>query len=88
MREIKYIEIKTHDENKRPLTLVYYVLVDKLQQPEHYGVKVMDKGSGEFSLALNLTTEAKPIYDLADKLAKNTVTPTTLADVVADWQAG
>ena len=83
MREIKYIEIKTHDEKKRPLSLIYSVLVDRLQRPEHYGVKVMDKSSGEFALALDLTTEAKSIYD---KLAKNTVTPTTLADVVADWQ--
>ena len=88
MREIKYIEIKTHDEKKRPLSLIYSVLVDRLQRPEHYGVKVMDKGSGEFALALDLTTEAKSIYDLVDKLAKDTVTPTTLADVVADWQAG
>lgn len=87
MREIKYIEIKTHNESKQPLSLAYFVLVDKLQQPEHYGVKVLDKGSGEFALALDLTTEAKPIYDFVDKLAKNTVTPTSLSDVVADWQA-
>ena len=88
MREIKHIEIQTHGENNRPLLLSYFVLVDKLFQQDHYGVKVMDNSSGEFALALDLTTEAKPIYDLLEKLAKNTVTPTTLADVVADWQAG
>lgn len=88
MREIKYIEVKTHDEYNRPLLLSYSVLVDKLCQRERYGVKVTNKNSGEIALALDLTTEAKPIYDLLEKLAKNTVTPTTLADVVADWQAG
>lgn len=88
MREIKYIEVKTHDEHNRPLLLSYSVLVDKLYQQERYGVKVTNKNSGEIALALDLTTETKPIYNLLEKLAKNTVTPTTLADVVADWQAG
>lgn len=88
MREIKHIEVQTHGENNTPLLLSYSVLVDKLYQQDHYGVKVMDKSSGEFALALDLATEAKPIYDLLEKLAKNTVTPTTLADIVADWQAG
>lgn len=87
MREIKHIEVQTHGENNRPLLLSYSVLVDKLYQQEHYGIKVMDKSSGEFALAFDLATEAKPIYDLVEKLAKNTVTPTSLADVMADWQA-
>lgn len=87
MREIRYTEVKTHDEYNRPLLLSYSVLVDKLYQQERYGVKVTNKNSGEIALALDLATEAKPVYDLLEKLAKNAVTPTTLADVVADWQA-
>lgn len=88
MREIRYTEVKTHDEHNRPLLLSYSVLVDKLYQQERYGVKVTNKNNGEIALALDLTTEAKTIYELLDKLAKNTVTPTSLADVVVDWQAG
>ena len=84
MREITYIEINTHAEDGKPLSLVYHVLVDKQQGRERYGIKVTDKGSGEFALALDLTDNAKRAYDMADKLAKHTVTPTTLADVVAD----
>jgi len=85
MREIKYREIATHTEGGRPLLLSYLVLADKSKQPERYGVKIVERNSGEFSLALDLTTDAKHIYDLVDKLAKNAVTPTSLADIVADW---
>jgi len=88
LREIKYIEVKTQGENHQPLLLSYSVLVDKFYQQERYGVKVTNKNSGEIALALDLTTEAETIYELLDKLAKNTVTPTSLADVVVDWQAG
>lgn len=88
MREIKHIEVQTHGEHHQPLLLSYSILVDKFYQQERYGVKVTNKNSGEIALALDLATEAKPVYDLLEKLAKNTVTPTALADVVADWQAG
>lgn len=84
MQEIKYIEIKTRAEDGRPLSLAYHVLVDKQPNRERYGLKVTDKGSGEFALALDLTDNSKRIYDMVDKLAKHAVTPTTLADVVAD----
>ncbi len=85
MREIKYREITTHAEDGRPLSLSYLVLVDKSKQPERYGVKVVEGNSGEVAQAPDLTTDTKRIYDLVDKLAKNAVTPTSLADIVADW---
>ncbi len=85
MREIKYREITTHAEDGRPLSLSYLVLVDKSKQPERYGVKVVEGNSGKATQALDLTTDTEHIYDLVDKLAKNAVTPTSLADIVADW---
>ncbi len=85
MREIKYREITTHAEDGRPLSLSYLVLVDKSKQPERYGIKVVEGNSGEAAQAPDLTTDTKRIYDLVDKLAKNAVTPTSLADIVADW---
>ena len=85
MREIKYREITTHAEDGRPLSLSYLILVDKSKQPERYGVKVVEESSGEAAQALDLTTDTKRIYDMVDKLAKNAVTPASLADIVADW---
>ncbi len=85
MQEIKYKEIIAQAENGRPLLLSYLVLSDKSQAPECYGVKVVEERSGEAAQAADLTVDPKRIYALADKLAEHTVTPTTLADIVADW---
>ncbi len=85
MREIKYREITTHAEDGRPLSLSYLVLVDKSKRPERYGVKVVEGNSGEAAQVLELTTDTMRIYDMVDKLAKNAVTPTSLADIAADW---
>jgi len=85
MQEIKYREVAVSDENGRPLSLSYFVLVDKDKRPARYGVKIQERNSGESSQILDLTTDTKRIYALVDKLAKHTVTPATLADIVADW---
>lgn len=84
MREITYTTRRVRAENRTKLTLVYLVLVSE-GQPRHYGVKIWEKTSGEYTRALDLTTDAKRIYKLVDQLAKNTVTPTGLMDVLADW---
>ncbi len=85
MQEIKYKEIIVQAENGRPLLLSYLVLSDKSQALERYGVKVVEERSGEAAQVADLTVDPKRICALVDKLAEHTVTPTTLADIVADW---
>lgn len=85
MREIKYKEITVQDANSAPLFLTYLLLIDRGQKSTHYGIKVIERTSGDIASALNVTTNANRIYDLMDKLVKNSVTPTTLGDIVADW---
>lgn len=85
MQEIKYREVSVWAEDGRPLALSYIILTDKSRVPERYGVKVVEGNSGEFAQITDLTTKTKRAYDLVDKLAKNAVTPTALADIVADW---
>lgn len=52
---------------------------------EQYGVKIMEKNSGEQAMAFNLTVSGRRIYELMDKLTQGSVTPTGLEDVLADW---
>lgn len=86
MREIPYTVIQTHAADGRPMTLAYSILVSGGDsEPEHYGVKIVERNSGGHAQALDLTMDAKRVYDLLDKLSRNTVTPTGLMDVLADW---
>ena len=84
MRDISYTSKLTHAEDGRPLALNYYILVNE-GEPERYGVKIIERNSGEQALAFDLTTEAERIYTLVDSLSRNSVTPTSLMDVLADW---
>lgn len=84
MRDISYTSKLAHTEDGRPLALDYYILVNE-GEPEQYGVKIIEKNSGAQALAFDLTTEAQRIYALMDKLSRNSVTPTSLMDVLADW---
>ncbi len=84
MQDISYTSKLTHAEDGKPLALDYYILVNE-GEPEQYGVKIIEKNSGEQALVFDLTTEAQRIYALVDKLSRNSVTPTSLMDVLADW---
>lgn len=86
MKETKYTEIHTRAQDGKPLAMAYYVLAeDGPDGLRYYGVKIEECNSGESAQISDLTTETNRIYTLVDKLAKNSVTPTGLADVVADW---
>lgn len=88
MRKIPYIVKKVQSQEGRPLTLSYAILVSgKDDEPERYGVEIVEQGSGESTKAIDLTMNAKRIYVLLDKLSEATVTPVGLMDVLADWLA-
>lgn len=79
------------DQEGRPLSFNYYVLIDEAAIGdrffcESYGVRIADGGnSGEECSIPNITTSTRRIDELMEYLTRNFVTPTTLPDVVADW---
>lgn len=86
MREIPYATRQVKGCNGKPLVLAYSLLVTGgVDEPEHYGVRIEEQVSGSLTQVLDLTTQAKRIYDLLDKLARNAVTPIGLRDVLEDW---
>lgn len=86
MREISYATRQVKGCNGQPLVLAYSLLVTgAADEPEHYGVRIEEQVSGSLTQVLDLTTQAKRIYDLLDKLVRNAVTPIGLRDVLEDW---
>lgn len=63
----------------------YFILMDKgTGGRNRYGVKV--RSNDDDAVAPDLTERSERAFDLLDKLARNTVTPTGLLDVLADWR--
>lgn len=86
MREIPYTSKLAYTENGEPLALDYYILVSGGDcAPEQYGVKIIEENSGAQSLDFNLTTSIERIYELMELLSRNSVTPTGIDAVLADW---
>ena len=84
MQDISYTSKLAHAEDGRPLALDYYIIAND-GEPGRYGVKIIEKNSGEQAMAFDLTTKAHLICELVEKLSRNCVTPACLMDVVADW---
>ena len=51
---------------------------------EDYGVRVWEDG-GEDAIVPGITTSAQRVDELLSLLVEHRVSPTALADVVADW---
>ncbi len=74
-------------ENGNLLTLQYFLLKERTPfQKEKFGVMIQERSGGEKALAPNLSTSAAQVFQLIRRLADCTVTPTALADVLADWE--
>ena len=68
----------------------YYIIIDQMATGgifacESYGVKVASPNGSEEASIPNITVSVTRIDALMELLTRNFVTPTTLADVVADW---
>lgn len=86
MQDIPYTSKLAYTEDRRPLALDYYILVSGGdREPEQYGVKIIEKNSGTQSLNFDLTADIDRIYSLVEQLSQNSVTPTGVCDVLADW---
>ena len=66
MQDISYTSKLIHAEDGRPLALDYYIIAND-GEPGHYGVKIIEKNSGEQAMAFDLTTKAHRICELVER---------------------
>ncbi len=91
MREMFVGTKHAQGENGFAHNFQYYVLIDQMQVRggfacESYGVKIVDGACPDEAVSIpNITTSVSRIDELMELLTRNSVTPTTLGDVVADW---
>lgn len=86
MREITYAAKQVKTDVGGLLALTYSIIVDSGEDgPESYGVKIDELNGDTHAMIPGLTVSRERIEDLMDKLSRNTVTPTALMDVLADW---
>ena len=66
--------------------LRYWILCDRIDGRNRYGLEISLRcgGVNERSAVYDITTSAARIRALAEQLARNTVAPCTLRDVVED----
>ena len=78
---------QTVAENGNLLILQYFLLKERFpSRKQNFGVMIRERNSGEKALASNLSTSVVQVFRLIRRLADCTVTPTALADVLADWE--
>lgn len=78
---------KIRAENGNLLTLQYFFLKEEMPSgTSRFGVMIRERNSGEKALTPNISTSAVQVFRLIRQLADCTVTPTTLLDVLADWE--
>lgn len=89
MRELTVAQKQVRDDVGREHTYNYAILVGEMSVSsglscESYGVGIWEHG-GETERVPDITISAGRIDELMELLIRNTVTPCTLRDVVADW---
>lgn len=86
MRELPTDSRIVQTEEHLTLKLKYAILVEETPSGlESYGVIVTAAEPPASVSVPGLTMNAQKIYDLVETLARCTVTPTSLMDVLADW---
>lgn len=87
MREVPFTSKLAYTEDKQPLALDYFILATD-SEPERYGIKILEKNSGEQAMTFNVTMSIERIYDLIDKLSWNSITPTCLKNILSTMARG
>ena len=86
--ELKVASCTITDEKGHLRKFHYSLLIDSIQSGsffcEDYGILISEE-NGDKSSITGITTNADRIDELMTRLVKHQVSPTTLADVVADW---
>ena len=88
MKELLVEKLNLTDDSGRQRSYTYSVLIGEKNvgsfSCEDYGVKIAEL-NGESASIPDITVSAARIDELIGLLIRNTVTPTTLADVISDW---
>ena len=83
--------LRLHDEAGVEHCFDYYIVLGHLELEEYsgesYGVKIEETETGEVAVAPHVPCHSAVIYQLAQILLVNQVTPCTLVDVIQDWIA-
>ncbi len=91
MRHMEITKQLVHTDTRTTHTIVYYVTVNELVQPEtgavleYYGIGVTICESGESAIISNVTFSKTDILSLVSLLSTCLVTPVSVRDVVDDW---
>ena len=91
MRELYVATREEPGADGEPVACDYYILIDQLEVEggfacESYGVRINRRGvAGESVSIPNITISISRIDELMELLTNHFVTPTTAADVIADW---
>ncbi|MCX4373120.1 MAG: DUF6514 family protein [Dysosmobacter sp.] len=67
-----------------PLSIRYYLLEEASGSGKLYGIKVVEETIRAAAVAPGLTGDKQYAFELIDRLAKGSVIPAGLADVLAD----
>lgn len=89
MRELLVETLSGETEEGQASSYSYYILIDQMKVDgalacESYGVKIAQAGGENIEIP-NITVSITRIDELVELMTRNLVTPSTLADVVADW---
>ena len=84
MREKLIISLQIAREPEPPILIHYYLLEETRGKDPLYGIKVVDETVQATAVAPGLTQDKQYASELIARLVKGSVTPTGLADVLAD----
>lgn len=89
MRDLFVERRMVQGEDEIPRYFDYYITIGEMKLEgifscESYGVKVVEQ-NGDTVAIPNVTVSISRIDGLMELLTRNTVGPTALGDVVADW---
>lgn len=88
MREFLIGKNSGNSGNGKRVTCEYTVVIhDECEDLpcEYYGIRITLVETGEMEEIRDITMSADQIFEIGELLMKNTVTPCTHQDVIADW---
>ncbi len=84
MRQWEYARRPLHTDGGAEVMVRYFILMEGDAADAHYGIAVA-LGTEESTDIPRISPQFRRVEGLIHLLARNTVTPCTVGDVVADW---
>lgn len=84
MKEKLITSLRVERDPGPPLIIQYYLLEEIVGRRKAYGIKIVEKTAQACAVAPGITPNKRHASKLIVRLAKGSVTPTGLADVLAD----